>query len=162
MQRAGWVIRQFYDRAVQRLQHPIITFGDAMVTTVAAAFAETIAACKYTCYACAIMPDHVHLIIRKHRDPAERMIANLQSGSHLALRTAGLFDLDHPVWGGPGWTVFLDEPENIWRTIGYVEQNPDGIRQPRQRWPFVTPYDNWPLHPGHSPNSPYARRLRGR
>ena len=162
VQPAGWVIRQFYDRAVHRLQHPIVTFNETMVATVAEAFADTIAACKYTCYACAIMPDHVHLVIRKHRDSAERMIANLQTGSHLRLRTAGLFDLHHPVWGGPGWTVFLDEPDAIWRTIGYVEENPDGIHQPRQRWPFVTPYNNWPLHPGHSPNSPYARRLRSR
>ena len=26
---------------------------------------------NYTCYGCAIMPDHVHLLIRKHRDQAE-------------------------------------------------------------------------------------------
>jgi hypothetical protein len=31
---------------------------------------------------------------------------------------------------------------------------------PAQKWPFVNPYDGWPLHPGHSPNSPYAKRLR--
>ena len=66
--------------------------------------------------------------------------------------------MDRPVWGGHGWKVFLDEPADIWRTIGYVEHNP---RIP-QLWPFVTPYDNWPLHVGHNPNSPYARRLRGR
>jgi hypothetical protein len=56
--------------------------------------------------------------------------------------------------------VFLDHPDDIRRTIRYVEQNPikDGL--PAQVWPFVKEYDGWPLHPGHSPNSPYAKRLR--
>jgi hypothetical protein len=31
---------------------------------------------------------------------------------------------------------------------------------PVQQWMFVKPYDGWPLHPGHNPNSPYAKRLR--
>ena len=162
VQPAGWVVREFYDRAAQHLRHPIITLDDRMVGSVAAAFAGTISEMRYTCYACAIMPDHVHLVIRKHRDSAEEMIRNLQRDSHLRLRADGVADMNHPVWGGPGWKVFLDEPDDIRRTIGYVERNPDGTGQPRQSWPFVTPYNNWPLHPGHSPNSPYARRLRGR
>ena len=58
--------------------------------------------------------------------------------------------------------MFLDEPEDIRRTIGYVEKNPAERGLPRQAWEFVKVYDGWPLHPGHSPNSPYARRLRGR
>ena len=162
VQPAGWTIRQFYDRAALRLQHPLVAFGDPMVDVVATAFAQTVAACKYTCYACAIMPDHVHLVIRKHRDLAETMIANLHRDSHIRLREAGYYDLSHPVWGGPGWKVFLDEPDDVWRTIPYVERNPLPLGRSVQRWPFVTAYDNWPLHPGHSPNSPYARRLRRR
>jgi hypothetical protein len=67
---------------------------------------------------------------------------------------------DHPVWGGPGWMVFLDHPDEVRRTIRYVRDNPLKIRQPLQTWPFITPYDGWPLHAGHSPDSPYARRLR--
>ena len=162
VQPAGWVIRQFYDLATPHLKYPLQQMNDALVACVAAAFAESVAALKYTCYACSIMPDHVHLVVRKHRDTAEQMMANLQWNSRLRLRADALVDVEHPVWGGPGWKVFLDSPDDVWRTIGYVERNPDGIGQPRQVWPFVTPYDNWPLHPGHSPNSPYARRLRGR
>jgi REP element-mobilizing transposase RayT len=106
------------------------------------------------------MPDHVHIIIRKHKHRAEQMLANLQESSRLRFRSVGLGTNDHPVWGGPGWKVFLDTPTDIRRTIHYIEQNPVRWGLACQRWSFVTPYDGWPLHPGHSPNSPYARYLR--
>jgi hypothetical protein len=63
-------------------------------------------------------------------------------------------------WGGPGWKVFLDHPDYVRRTIKYISDNPQHMGLPAQRWAFVKPYDDWPLHSGHNPNSPYARRLR--
>jgi REP element-mobilizing transposase RayT len=161
IQPANVAIRDFYGQAQSLLQYPIRTFSTVETDCIARAFAIVISQMKYTCYACAIMPDHVHLVIRKHKHLAEEMIANLQRESHLLLRSEGHFDLQHPVWGGHGWKVFLDSPDDIWRTIGYVEDNPVHIGSPMQRWPFVKAYDNWPLHEGHDPNSPYARRLRG-
>ena len=56
------------------------------------------------------MPDHVHLVIRKHRDLAERMIESLQYHTRDTLIAAGLRDADHPVWTRGGWKVFLDTP----------------------------------------------------
>jgi REP element-mobilizing transposase RayT len=162
VQPAGKLINQFYESARHALKYPLLTFDVEMIDCIARAFAKTIEQMKYTCYACAIMPDHVHLVIRKHRDLAEEMIGNLQRESHLLLRHEGFVDLEHPVWGGRGWKVFLDEPDDIWRTIGYVRENPAKIGSPIQAWPFVTAYDSWPLHPGHSPNSPYAKRLSGK
>jgi hypothetical protein len=44
------------------------------------------------------MPDHVHLIIRKHRDLAEAMIDKIQSLSRKRLAEAGLRLGDHPTW----------------------------------------------------------------
>jgi hypothetical protein len=66
------------------------------------------------------------------------------------------------VWATSGWKGFLDHPDEVRRTVRYIEDNPRKWRLPEQRWPFVKQYDGWPLHPGHSPNSPYARRMRGR
>jgi len=107
------------------------------------------------------MPDHVHLVIRKHKDSAEQIADRLMHASRLGLIQAGRRAITHPAWlAGHGWKVFLDHPEDVRRTIRYVEQNPVKIGLPAQRWEFVKPYDGWPLHAGHSPNSPYARRLR--
>ena len=142
------------------LKYPLLDFKPSDFPVIADGLAEAIRQHNYTCYACAIMPDHVHVLIRKHKHQAEDMLENLQESSRLRLRTVGLRTPDHPVWGGPGWKVFLDTPTDIRRTIRYIEENPPKWRLPRQQWPFVKAYDGWPLHPGHSPNSPYARRLR--
>lgn len=139
------VIRDFYERAEDRLKYPLLTFSPADVLIIANAIAECLSVERYTCYALAIMPDHIHILIRKHKQKAEEMIANLQRYTHLALREAGARDLEHPVWGGHGWKVFLDSPEDVWRTIPYIEQNPTKVGLPKQEWDFVTPYDNWPL-----------------
>jgi len=154
-------IRKFYEAARAYLKHELRTLDDAARRMIAEAFGQAVAERRYTCYACAIMPDHVHLVIRKHRDTAEQMIAALQSASAIRLREAASgWEPTHPVWGGPGWKVYLDHPDEIERTISYVEANPDPLGSPRQCWPFVVDYDRWPLHPGHSPNSPYVRRLK--
>jgi len=153
-------IRAFYEDAADKLKHDLLEFGAKEIAAIADAFRSVVAECRYTCYACVIMRDHVHLLIRKHRDSAEEMIFNFQEASRLRLRTLGLRPEDHPVWGGPGWKVFLDHPDDIHRTIPYINDNPLAFKRPRQHWDFTTPYDNWPLHPGHSHDSPYVKRLR--
>jgi hypothetical protein len=89
------------------------------------------------------------------------MIDALKTESRLRLSESNHRPPDHPIWtAGTGWKVFLDHPDEVRRTIRYIEQNPSPLDLPVKRWPFVTAYNGWPLHPGHSPNSPYARRLR--
>jgi REP element-mobilizing transposase RayT len=139
-------IRAFYDHAAHVLKFPLLNFSWREIEVIAQAFAQCIAINNYTCYACAILLDHVHLIIRKHKDLAETMIEKLQHASREAVIELGERNFDHPVWGGNGWKVFLDSPEDIWRTIPYVEENPLKLRMPEQKWLFVTPYDNWPFH----------------
>ena len=153
-------IRAFYDLAALALQHELLTFDEDQRNTIAAVFSQIVSAQTYTCYACAIMPDHIHLLIRKHKHQAEEMIENLQEASRLRLRMSGDRIPDHPIWGGPGWKVFLDYPNDVRRTIAYIKANPGKMGLAVQDWPFVQPYDGWPLHPGHNPNSPYAKRLR--
>jgi hypothetical protein len=163
IQPARRVVRDFYEHAAKVLRHPLLEIRDRALDIVAAAFARVIKEQNYTCYACAIMPDHVHIVVRKHRHSAEEMIEKLQNAARWALieSTPCLWPDDHPVWtAGGGWKVFLDHPDEVERTIPYVEKNPIKIGLPPQRWPFVVPYDRWPLHAGHSANSPYVKALR--
>ena len=158
VQPSSKAIRAFYEQAKRTLAHRLLSFSPIQFDLVAAALGNAIEECNYTCYACAIMPDHVHLLIRKHKDKAETMIENLQTLSRKRLehmRPAG-----HPIWTQGGWKVFLDHPDEVNRTIRYIEQNPIKQKLPQQIWHFVQQYDNWPLHPGHSPNSPYVKALK--
>lgn len=146
LQPCSRIIREFYEEAVPFLKHPLLAFIETEFHAIAQGLDRAIDQRGYHCYACAIMPDHIHILIRKHRDKAEEMIAHLQRESHLAAREAGIRSMTHPVWGGHGWKVFLDTPEDITRTIRYVELNPVKIGLPKQLWSFVSKYDNWPYH----------------
>jgi REP element-mobilizing transposase RayT len=143
IQPAGRVMREFHEAAKARLKHPLLDFTDAEVRAVGAAFAEVVRRRNYTCYACAILPDHVHLLVRKHRDQAEAMIAQFQEASRDAVLRFGTRPLDHPVWGGPGWKVYLETRDDITRTIVYIGKNFVQFGLPEQTWPFVKPYDGW-------------------
>lgn len=105
------------------------------------------------------MPDHVHILIRKHRDLGEEMIEHLQDRSRDRFCEVGVCDPSHPVWTDGGWKRYLFTPEALRGVIQYIARNPLEIGWPAQQWAFVKPYDGWPLHPGHNPNSPWARRL---
>jgi REP element-mobilizing transposase RayT len=141
-------LREFFDRAKDNLKFERAEFSPHDVKLIADAIGETIRSRVYTCYACAIMPDHVHLVIRKHKHTAEEMIAHFQEASRLKLLDANLREPNHPVWGGPGWKVFLDSPDDIRRTIPYVQDNPIKTRRQKQVWDFVKGYDGWPFHAG--------------
>ena len=142
------------------LKHPLLKFSPEQFSIIADGFADAIKQHSYTCYACAILPNHVHLLIRKHRHQAEQMIEVLQATSRLRINRARITDPDHPIWTVGGWKAFLHHPDAIRRVIRYVEINPVKERLPMQSWDFMQPYDGWPLHPEHNPNTPYAKRLR--
>jgi REP element-mobilizing transposase RayT len=136
-------LREFRDAARGVLKHALLQLSASEMEAAGRAFAEVIRARCYTCYACAILPDHVHFLIRKHRDQAETMIAQLQEASRTAVRRCGSRGVDHPVWGGHGWKVFLETRDDIERTVVYIRRNLDGGRQAARPWPFVKPYDGW-------------------
>jgi REP element-mobilizing transposase RayT len=161
VQPPGSEVRRFYKEAKAVLKHPLLTIDGSAREEIASAFAQVIQQQQYTCYACAIMPDHVHILIRKHKHSAEKMAEILKDTSRSCLRTLGHRTADHPTWtAGDGWKVFLDHPDEVRGTIKYIRFNPLPYGLPEQSWSFVKRYDGWPLHRGHSPNSPYVQRLR--
>ena len=139
-------VREFYAGAEPRLHLSVLRFDTVQRQMIGESFAETTSKHQYTCYACAILPDHVHLVIRKHRDPAEDIMDNFQCESSARMIESGMIPAGHPVWTKGGWKVFLDAPEEVWPRIRYVEGNPMKEELARQVWPFVVAYDNWPFH----------------
>src|SRR5688572_20382073 len=136
-------LREFYAQARDVLKHPLLTFTDDDIALLGESFGRVIRERGYTCYACAIMPDHVHALIRRHRDWAETMIEALQDGSRQELIAAGRRAPTHPVWGGPGWKVFLNTRDDMVRIERYIRENPLKAGRTAQHWPFVVPYDGW-------------------
>lgn len=136
-------IRRFYEQAGIILKYELLTFDAEDTAVLAASFANVIRDCGYTCYSCAIMPDHVHMLIRKHRDKAELMIEHFQASTREKIVGAKRRAERHPVWGGPGWKVLLNTRADIERVDHYIRMNPIKAGMPAQEWPFVTQYDGW-------------------
>ena len=137
------VLRDFYRQADELLAHTRQLFNDDDVSELATCFAQILRNRTYTCYACAIMPDHVHMLIRRHRDKAEQMMEHFLADTKTGLIAAERRPADHPVWGGPGWKVFLNTRAAIENVVKYIKNNPIKIGRPEQRWDFVTEYDGW-------------------
>jgi hypothetical protein len=100
VQPSGREIREFYKKAAPLLKHELPTFEEEARSEIARAFEAAIASQNYTCWACAVMPDHVHILIRKHRHLAEDMAENLMQASRTRLAETGHRAADHPVWIG--------------------------------------------------------------
>src|SRR5207247_4239715 len=73
VQPPGRVVREFYEKAAKVLKHPLLKLDEPARKVVAGAFEEVIRKERYTCYACAVMPDHIHILIRTPKHKVEQM-----------------------------------------------------------------------------------------
>jgi REP element-mobilizing transposase RayT len=99
-------------------------------------------------FACAVLPDHVHLVLRRHHLKVEQLVVQLKGAATQRLVEEKIHpfqDLPHKNGCPPKsfargeWKVFLNTDDDIRRAIECVENNPlkEGLR--RQCWRFVTP-----------------------
>jgi REP element-mobilizing transposase RayT len=139
-------LREFYQSANELLTHELIWFDERLRNEIGAALGAAIKARGYTCWAGAVCSNHVHALIRIHRDDALTMWMALAEAVREHLRAAKLVPADHPLWAERPYKVFVYTPEQVRHRIGYIEGNPVKEGLPRQTWTFVKPYDGWPLH----------------
>ena len=146
--------RRGHDRALRKVQksalrYDPVRFNAAQLLAVARGFARAIADSGYVVFACSILPEHVHLVAQRHRNPAEQIIGHFKGRATqelIADRMHPFQDIAYPsgqlpqVWARRGWKVYLHTIEDILRAIQYVEENPVKQGLPRQSHPFVTPY----------------------
>jgi len=144
-----------HDRALrlaakQALKYPPVRFSGLQARAVARGFAQFVSKSGVTVWACSILPEHVHLVVARHRFSVEEVAKHLKGAATTRLIGEEL----HPLafarkrqgripspWAARAWKVFLDSPEDIRRAIRYVEDNPTKEGLPRQRWSFVRPYE---------------------
>jgi hypothetical protein len=139
-------LKQFHHHATPLLDFLPIWFNTETRETIAAAFATAITQRRYTVYACAIVRNHAHLLIRRHRDPADAIWQTLADTARLHLDDVVLIPHAHPLWADRPWTKFKYSPTSIRACIAYINNNPEKENLLPQHWPFITPYNNWPFH----------------
>jgi REP element-mobilizing transposase RayT len=114
-------LKQFYKQAEPLLNFPIFWIDNAKRQAVA----EVIAARNYTVWACAILKNHAHMVIRRHRDDALTMWRETAEAARKKLCDFDDVGAEHPVWSSRPYKVFLKTPDEVHGRIQYVERNPE-------------------------------------
>ena len=138
-------LKAFYAEAEPILDHPIFWIDAAKRQAIAEAFARAVKDFGYTVWACAILWNHAHLLLRRHRDDGHTMWDVFAGFAREALRAFSDVGPEHPVWSDRPYVVFVYDPPGVEWRVDYIEKNPEKEGLLRQHFPFVQPYDGWPL-----------------
>lgn len=131
--------------AKSAMKHKEVRLTGRQALAVAHGFAFAARESQYDIHACAILPDHVHLVIGRNERLIGRIAGHLKTRARQALVAEGIWpDTSTPIWADGGWEVFLDTPQAVERSIQYVETNPTKDGLPRQKWSFVVPWVHSP------------------
>ncbi len=139
-------LRAFYQQAAPLLAHQTVWLDEPARDALASTLREVIQKQSYTVWAAAVLRNHVHMVVRKHRDDALAMWDAVADASRACLRRAIGLEPDHPVWADRPYKVFLTTPERVRRCVRYVELNPEKEGLEAQRYDWVREYDGWPFH----------------
>jgi REP element-mobilizing transposase RayT len=129
------------------LKHPAVNFTGVQARAIARGIGEYAERSNTPIWSCAILPDHVHLVVGKTRLSAEKMVIQFKGAATRKLIEEGIHPLQHRAEPGERppkcfargeWKVFLDPPD-VPCAIEYVVFNPEKEGKPRQTWSFVVP-----------------------
>ena len=141
-----------HDRAArlavkERLKYPPVRFSEEQRTAIGDGFGRFAGKNGLRIFACAILAEHVHLVIARHTYHVEQAVVLLKGEASRMLSERNI----HPMakfprrkerlatcWARGEWKVFLNDAADLKRAIAYVEGNPakEGLRS--QTWPFVS------------------------
>ena len=135
--------------AKESLKYPPVILTGVQARAVARGIAAILPKVGLVIHACAILPEHLHVVVAAHRLDGDEIISCLKRAGTRGMNDEGLHPLaayarksgKHPCpWAEGGWKVFLDTPNEMKSRIRYVEENPQEAGFRRQRWSFVVPY----------------------
>jgi len=127
----------------RHLKHAPVIFTGVQARAVGQGFYIASQKAGYRILACAILPDHVHVVAAAHRNKPTQVVGHLKREATLQLVQQGLhpfrrlYEAGRPLpscWAEKCWKVFLDTRADEQRAIRYVEENPAKEGKPRQHW----------------------------
>jgi len=130
---AAWELRKFgpatkvttrrsiaskpYDRTLKKrmqsdLKHPPVKFTGEQAREIVPGFANA----PYVLHACAVLPEHIHLVIAHTPRKIRTVVGHLKSEATRKLRDRRWFS-DHTPWADHGWNVYLDNISDVRRAV---------------------------------------------
>src|SRR5262249_18297198 len=141
--------RQRLVAAKQALKRPAVQFDGEQARAIGTGFRNYFERIRLPVWACAILPDHVHLVVGRPGMDIEQVIIQLKGHATAELKKqrrhpfANLLDQRGRIpkcFARGGWKVYLDR-NDIELAIQYVEENPVKEGKGAQRWTFVMPWE---------------------
>jgi REP element-mobilizing transposase RayT len=132
------------------LKYPAVSLTGRQALEVVRGFSEFVHCNRLTMWALAILPEHLHMVLGRHRYKIEYACNLLKGAATRQLIQAGL----HPfseyrdengrlpcMWNSKQWIKYLDSEEAVYNAIRYVEENPVKEGKKKQNWSCVTPFE---------------------
>ncbi|MEO6435651.1 MAG: transposase [Tepidisphaeraceae bacterium] len=107
--------------AKRLLKHPTVRWNGQQARAIARGFSQAAGESGYEILACAILEDHVHLIIARTSRPIGQVVGHLKARATRQLRDEGMHPFERSVnadgsipttWAGRYWKVFIDDAEH--------------------------------------------------
>ncbi len=137
------IVRQ---AAKRELKYSPVHFTGAQAQSIDRGFAGFVERSGVNVLACSILPEHVHMVVSRHRYQAEQITNLLKGAASRRLSSDHL----HPfasyavegerlpkIWARGQWVVYLNSEADISRSVRYVQDNPLKEGKRRQRWGFA-------------------------
>jgi REP element-mobilizing transposase RayT len=135
-QPGGDALRRFRTAVMPRLSRPPFYINMEARPVIADAFGEVLQRLCERCVACAIMKEHVHIVVLRARHQIEYLVNQLKGAATKAL------GFRQTPWTRGHWSVYLDDEETLAAAVRYVEANPAAAGMAPQHWGFVVPLEN--------------------
>jgi REP element-mobilizing transposase RayT len=107
--------------------------NDSTRAVIAKAFAELVSRLNLSVSACAIMNDHVHILVLSSKYNIEYIVNQLKGSATKALK------LKNTPWTRGCWKIFINDTQALKSAVDYINANPETSGLSPQSWGFVTP-----------------------
>lgn len=131
-------MRQFVEDAAKVLKSRPVLLSNDEIALVAECFHEILSTTNTLCYGCAILPNHVHLLVGRPECTYERLVNRLKGRSAQRIRECRHLAVVQkqnervPVWTSGYWVRYVDTETQFGITAEYIKKN-----APDQAWSFV-------------------------
>jgi REP-associated tyrosine transposase len=138
-------------QAKKAIRYPPVKFNGLQARAIVNGFWQVVAKQDYAVHALAVMPDHVHLLMRWDATDVDRIATQFKARATAKLNEEGLHPLARYArangglpspWARKHWCPFIRSVEHMCAAIRYVERNPVKAGFKPQRWRLVTPYED--------------------
>ena len=136
-------LREFHRQAEEALRHTVHWFSLEDRDAIRDAFARIHKEHRLTSYACAILPNHVHILVRRHALQGHRIHDLLKQHAAEAVRHNANLSAEHPVFSAGRGTQYKFTPAEVYSCARYIANNFAKHKLPYERYEFVKEYDGW-------------------